>query len=291
VSYTTNVVSNYQTAEYGKFVQYSPSDTRYPAISVTKLRYLDSTLFAPGCSYPPISSVDVFPKYAVLSYIANPEDFNITLSASNVDIGNVGIIDHSTGNEVFAQVTQIDTVGITRVGAVTVKTYGVTPVSGSITVLNPVTALQVSNTVAVSGGITVLSPITSVQVYTNSNTLAVSGNTTVTNTVAISTTQTLPVSVVNPSVNIKQTVTNWDVLSAAVNSSTYTTLPSNLANEMTLLNNTGGTIYIKNSAKTIGLPIDNNTSFDIKLVGNTSEVAVLASSNNKTVYATFIAYN
>jgi len=133
VSYTTNVVSNYQTAEYGKFVQYSPTDTRYPAVSVTRVNYLDSTLFAPGCSYPPVSSVDVYPKYAVLSYIANPEDFNITLSASNVDIGNVGVIDHSTGNDVFAQITQIDTIGITRVGAVTVKTYGVSPVSGNVT--------------------------------------------------------------------------------------------------------------------------------------------------------------
>jgi len=133
VSYSTNVVSNYQTAEYGKFVQYSPTDTRYPAVSVTRVNYLDSTLFAPGCSYPPVSSVDVYPKYAVLSYIANPEDFNITLSASNVDIGNVGIIDHSTGNDVYAQVTQIDTVGLTRVGAVTVKTHGVSPVSGNVT--------------------------------------------------------------------------------------------------------------------------------------------------------------
>jgi hypothetical protein len=94
VSYTTNVVSNYQTAEYGKFVQYSPGDTRYPAISVTKLRYLDSTLFPPGCSYPPISSVDVFPKYAVLSYIANPEDFNIEQVPEIYTFHNFGIFTH-----------------------------------------------------------------------------------------------------------------------------------------------------------------------------------------------------
>ena len=80
-----------------------------------------------------VSPVDVYPKYAVLSYIANPEDFTLTLSASNVDIGNVGIIDHSTGNDVYAQITQIDTIGITRVGAVAVKTYGVSPVSGNVT--------------------------------------------------------------------------------------------------------------------------------------------------------------
>jgi len=91
--------------------------------------------------------------------------------------------------------------------------------------------------------------------------------------------------------DIGSRVTNWDVLSAAVNGSTYTTFPSNPANEITILNNTGGIIYIKNAAKSIGLPIDNNTSVDLRLVGDTNEVAVLASSNNKTVFGTFIAYN
>lgn len=203
MSYSTNVVSNYQTAEYGKFVQYSPTDTRYPAVSVTRVNYLDSTLFAPGCSYPPVSSVDVYPKYAVLSYIANPEDFNITLSASNVDIGNVGVIDHSTGNDVFAQITQIDTVGLTRVGAVTVKTYGTTPVSGSITVLNPVTALQVTNTVTISGGITVLNPVTSLTISNPVTSL----NATITNTAAISGSVTIlnPVSTIQVTGNVATT--------------------------------------------------------------------------------------
>ena len=130
MSYTTNVVSNYQTAEYGKFVQFSPGDTRYPAISVTKLRYLDSTLFPPGCSFPPISSVDVFPKYAVLSYIANPEDIQITLSASNVNIGSVSV-----------------TNPVTAVNATITNTAAI---SGSVTVLNPTTTVQISGTVATS---------------------------------------------------------------------------------------------------------------------------------------------
>lgn len=128
MSYTTNVVSNYQTAEYGKFIQFSPGDTRYPAISVTNLRYLDSTLFPPGCSFPPISSVDVFPKYAVLSYIANPEDIQITLSASNVNIGAVTVTNPVTALSVTNTVA----------------------VSGSVTVLNPVSTIQVSGTVATS---------------------------------------------------------------------------------------------------------------------------------------------
>lgn len=128
MSYTTNVVSNYQTAEYGKFIQYSPSDTRYPAVSVTRLQYLDSTLFQPGCSYPPLSSVDIYPKYAVLSYIANPEAIQITLSASNVNIGSVTITNPVTALSV------INTVAV----------------SGSVTVLNPVSTVQVSGTVATS---------------------------------------------------------------------------------------------------------------------------------------------
>lgn len=119
MSYTTKVVSNYQTAEYGKFVQYSPTDTRYPAVSVTRVQYPDSTLFKPGCSYPPVSSVDIYPKYAVLSYIANPEDIQITLSASNVNIGSVTVTNTAA-------------------------------ISGSVTVLNPVTAVQISGTVATS---------------------------------------------------------------------------------------------------------------------------------------------
>ena len=105
------------------------------------------------------------------------------------------------------------------------------------------------------------------------------------------------VSVTNSALNVfvnnfqSTIVTNWDVLSAAINASTYTTLPSNPANEITILNNTGGTMYIKNASKSIGLPIDNNTSVDLKLVGDTSEVAIKASSANKTVFATFISYN
>ena len=188
MSYTTNVVSNYQTAEYGKFVQFSPGDTRYPAISVTKLRYLDSTLFPPGCSFPPISSVDVFPKYAVLSYIANPEDIQLTLSASNVNIGDVGIIDHTTGNDVFAQVTQTDTIGGFRVGAVLVRPYGITPVSGAVTVLNPTSAVLVTNTVSISttqrlpisGSVTILNPVTALNAVIT-NTAAISGSVTVLN--------------------------------------------------------------------------------------------------------------
>ena len=72
MSYTTNVVSNYQTAEYGKFIQFSPDDTNYPAVSVTRVNYPDSTLFPRGCSFPPVSSVDIYPKYAIITHNSGP---------------------------------------------------------------------------------------------------------------------------------------------------------------------------------------------------------------------------
>ena len=203
------------------------------------------------------------PLYAQASYITNFDGLVVSLTAGNVNIGDVHITDPITG--LHADVANIGA----GQGALRVLTQSFDSIhdtvslgdinGNNISVTN--SALNVFNTNPISS-ISINNPVTAVQVLN-------------------------PVT----SVNIKQSVTNWDVLSAAVNNSTYTTLPSNPANEITILNNTGGIIYIKNASKSIGLPIDNNTSFDIKLVGDTSEVAIMASSNNKTVYGTFIAYN
>jgi hypothetical protein len=350
--YNPAVYGTPQLPESNKFVEIT-NDSRFPPTSVISWDYRDS-------GYA-LSSVNVFSKYGLITYLANASDINLVLSASEVDIGNVGMLDNSTtvGQTVFAQIVndQANGSGGALMGSIRVRTElanltgkdfatdtsvrGLTAnqataanqvrtntlldtlTASNATAVNQIITNTLLNTVTanLATEITLQKVLTGKDFATDTNLralTAVTYNNIVTNTVAVSTTQTLPVSgsitVLNPTtgvnilntaavsgsvtvlntvtaVNIKQTVTNWDVLSAAVNSSTYTTLPSNLANEMTLLNNTGGTIYVKNSAKTIGLPIDNNTSFDIKLVGNTSEVAVLASSNNKTVYATFIAYN
>lgn len=241
MSYISDVRSNVQQIEYQKFVQIN-DDARFPPISVIRNEYADSSTAS-------VSSLSIYPKTAVLTYLTNASDIKLTLSASEVDIGNVGLVDHySTGFDTYASVIYTNTApGGQSMGAVSVKTYGVSPVSGlmtvqnpttavyingttavsgTITVQNPMSAVLVTNTVsistsqalpisgtvtiqnpasavyvlgtaAVSGSVTVISPVTSVQVYTNSNTLAVSGNTAVTNTVAISTTQTLPVTITN----------------------------------------------------------------------------------------------
>jgi len=61
MSANSNVVRNSQLVEYGKFVELQ-NDSRFPPISVTRWDYRDS-----GTA---LSSVDVYPKYAVLTYNA-----------------------------------------------------------------------------------------------------------------------------------------------------------------------------------------------------------------------------
>ena len=116
----------------------------------------------------------------------------MSLSSSNVDIGDVGFVDHyTTGSPVHGSIVYTNTVvtgGISYdMGAVSVKPYGITitdgtsritntaAISGSVTLLNPVTAVQIlnpvtdltariTNTAAVSGSVTVLNPTTDISV-------------------------------------------------------------------------------------------------------------------------------
>jgi hypothetical protein len=132
---------NQNLPEYGKFVEIK-EDSRFPAVSVTRFNSPNVAGMAP------VSSVDTYSKYAVLTHLVNASDINISLSASNVDIGNVGIIDHTSGTDVYAQIVRTATVSGSEVGAVRVITSGITPVSGTITVSNPVTAVTVLNTVS-----------------------------------------------------------------------------------------------------------------------------------------------
>jgi hypothetical protein len=62
----TNVVANYQTAEYGKFVQVTSS--QFPAVSVTRTQYPDrSEAFPENSTASPVSSVEIYPKFAILT--------------------------------------------------------------------------------------------------------------------------------------------------------------------------------------------------------------------------------
>jgi hypothetical protein len=221
-------------------------------------------------SWIPIANDQNRPMFARANYITNLSDLTVSISAGSFDIGAVHLLDKFNGN--YATITQVGLDDQSRpIGAVNVLSHDLA------STLDNIAIGDVNDNQA-----TVNPQFSALNIFTVNGISAVS-----------LTNQLTGVTVLNPvtSVNIKQGVTNWDVLSAAINNSTYTTLPSNPANEITILNNTGGTMYIKNASKTIGLPIDNNTSADFKLVGNTNEVAIKASSDNKTVFATFISYN
>ena len=84
----TNYITSYQTAENGKFLQLG-ENTKFPPVSVVRLSYPDtSNAFPQNSAAPILSSVDVYSKYAVLTYITNPEDIKISLSANNITVNN-----------------------------------------------------------------------------------------------------------------------------------------------------------------------------------------------------------
>lgn len=155
MSFQSNVIRNPALVEYGKFVEIQ-NDSRFPAISVIRQEYPDySEAYNIPLSTQPVSSVDIYPKYGVITYLANASDIQLVLSASNVDIGDVGLVDHyTTGTSTHTQVIRTGTViydGLPyEMGAVSVMPFGTTAVSGAMTVLNPVTAIRVTNTVAIS---------------------------------------------------------------------------------------------------------------------------------------------
>ena len=149
--YNSDVRVNQNLPEYGKFVEIK-EDSRFPAVSVTRFNSPNVAGMAP------VSSVDTYSKYAVLTHLVNASDITLTLSASNVDIGNVGIIDHTSGTDVYAQIVRTATVGGDEVGAVRVITTGTTPVSGTITINNPVSSFSLVNPVT---AVTINNPVSS----------------------------------------------------------------------------------------------------------------------------------
>jgi len=70
MSANSNVVRNPQLVEYGKFVELQ-NDSRFPPISVIRQQYPDtSSAYNIPISTAPLSSVEIYPKYAVLTYNA-----------------------------------------------------------------------------------------------------------------------------------------------------------------------------------------------------------------------------
>jgi hypothetical protein len=62
---------SYQTAEYGKFITMA-DNSAFPPVSVIRLSYPDnSNAFPSNSAVKPLSSVDMYSRYAVLSYGVN----------------------------------------------------------------------------------------------------------------------------------------------------------------------------------------------------------------------------
>ena len=82
-SYDQNVNTPINTLEYQKFV--TLGGTEYPAITSVRTTTLDN-----GTTY---SLSSIFPKTAILSYLTNPEDIKISLSAENLNMNLADVED------------------------------------------------------------------------------------------------------------------------------------------------------------------------------------------------------
>lgn len=93
---------SYQTAESGKFLQLG-ANTAYPPVSVIRWSYPDNTsAFPENSNVKPLSSIDVYPKYAVLTHLTNADDIKVSLSGENInvsldDLEDLGRIQNAIG--------------------------------------------------------------------------------------------------------------------------------------------------------------------------------------------------
>lgn len=69
MSYNSDVRRNIASLEHSKFVEIQ-DDVRFPPISTTRVQYTESS------ELPPVTSVDVYPRHAVVAYIANASDIS-----------------------------------------------------------------------------------------------------------------------------------------------------------------------------------------------------------------------
>jgi hypothetical protein len=163
MSNSPNIIRNSKTVEYSKFIEIQ-DDSRFPAISVTRIGYYDdSAAFPANTGNPTYSAVDIYPKYAVLSHITNPEDISVSLSAGQVNIELDEIETLISTNNAFTLLQSFQLSGIsTYVDDLEKNTFDTASavddvyytllnnkiaVSGAVTVLNPVTAVNILNTI------------------------------------------------------------------------------------------------------------------------------------------------
>lgn len=142
-------------------------------------------------SWIPIENDANRPLFARAGYITNLKDLSISLSASDINIGGVELVDGEDHN-VRVKIAQLGTgkgnaLQVVEMNPLTsVRILNTTAVSGSVTILNPVSSVSLTNQ------LTSVSVTNDVQVHASA-TFPVSGSVTITNPVTA-----INVTVVNP---------------------------------------------------------------------------------------------
>lgn len=97
MSYNSDVRVSITSLEHSKFVEIS-NDARLPATSAIRIQYTEST------ELPPITSVDVYPKHAVVTYIANVDEIStgIGSAVSSPVVQNWGVVKAEFGSSYVA---------------------------------------------------------------------------------------------------------------------------------------------------------------------------------------------
>ena len=143
MAYVTNIIEHPGLVDYGSYVRID-SDPRFPAVTAVRVDY---TLT------PPVTTYDIYPKFAVTTYLANASDIAVSLSAGDIDVGNITVSNtigvSGTVNAIVSATNIVNTVGVSGNVAIT-NTHGI---SGTVNAI--VSATNIANTVAVSGTVTV----------------------------------------------------------------------------------------------------------------------------------------
>lgn len=147
-------ITSYQTAEQGKFLELG-NNSKFPPVSVIRLSYPDvSNAFPQNSAAPTLSSVDVYSKYALLTYLINPEDIKISLSAGNIDVNNARVetLLDTISSQIYTLQTYTNDLESNTFDTASacddtyrelIKINSKTlPISGSVTILNPVTSIK-----------------------------------------------------------------------------------------------------------------------------------------------------
>lgn len=164
-----NQITSYQTAEYGKFLKLE-ENSLFPPVSVVRLSYPDTTnAFPENENAKPLSSVDVYPKYAVLTHIVNPEDIKVSLSAGEitVELENLETIMTGVSTEIVSLKQYIDDLESNTFDTASAcdDVYReLIEINSNIKALSSIDVVDILNTVAVSGNVTITNPTTAVTI-------------------------------------------------------------------------------------------------------------------------------